>query len=831
MITRLAIKELWASRRQLGIPVLALALAVGSLFVLNALQFRVEELLKSEARNSMGADVEIDSLQPVGADEMERVRAILPASARISELKDFNTMMRVPGTTKARFVRAQVIEKGFPFYGEFELEPQRSFDDLDSTEPTIFIPASVASVFELQVGDLVSVGRTSFRIEALILKRPGALGAALRFAPSVYFHDKFLESTDLMSRPGRVDYEQLIFLPNEKASSWVKPIKSSLNEGAYEVRAFDSDDRGFAEVFDQFKLFGQIVGLAALLIASFSIFGSFQTWFRDRKFLVAILRSTGASRAQIRWWMYSAVLVLSMLASAIGLGLGVVAEALLSPQLQSVIQFSTESTLPFDIYIAVFVIGVLMTLLFSLLAMAEVEHFKPLILIRPEIGGFSLRPQKTKVAALIVASFFIFAWYFTAKLELASYITLGLLVLLLLALGFNSLLFYLLHLTARSRSFIWRYAVRSTRRELRSSLTNASLLFLIASSLGVVICLENALMREFEVDENTPASTFFIFDMGDEDKEQVTEFLKEFPDMQANWLPSLTLRWVGWNGEDPYVNLDENYYDQEIRMMVINELPKSNFIVDGKAWTGLHQEGSGPVGVSIAKNYAFVRGIDVGDSMKFELYGVEFEAIVQNLRAVRLLDFRPNSRFMFQKGFFEGLPFNWYASLESKSGGSYDLFMKTFFEQFQTISLIDLSEVRKDLIDLILKLRQAIFFILMFLVVVSVSLLAAFAREKVSTRQLEMATLKCFGASKAQLMGIIALEFAILALLPSLAGALLAYVTSQIILVQAFTIFLSPWTMSLLLIPFVTLILVELVGLLGSLRLFSLKPKLLLSDH
>lgn len=834
MIFQLALKELWGSRRSLSLPFLALSLAIASLYVLSALQFRVDQLLLSEGRESLGGDLQIRSVLPIGEDKIDRVREALPSDSRFAGVTNFNTMLRMPNTSESRFVRARMVDSSYPLYGEYELNPVQDFSQLDSEEPSIFIPQDVADVFDLELGDRVRVGELSFRVSGLIQKRPGALAAALRFAPSVYFHQKFLPGTQLISSPGRVDYEVLVALPRAALTGSVELVEKALEDNTFEVSAYDSSDRGLNELIGRFRLFGQIVGLAGLLIAVFAIYGSFQTWFRERRYLVALLRVSGASSTQIRMWMGSSVLSLAFLASVLGIFLGVLGERSIAPVLQQLIDFSTEDNLPWSLALGGLILGVGMTTIFSLIAMAEVKNFKPILLIRPQLEKLNLARVKWGLGAAIGFVLFLWIWRSTGNLNFSMALSLGLVGALILSVVFSLGLFALLKTLGRNWGLIWTYTTRGVNREWRSAVTNSSLLFLITCLLSFVLCLERAFLVEFEIDDEKPMNTFFVFDAGDEEKAEVDEFLASFPGYQVYWLPSLTLRWKAWNGRDPYENLSRNFFDQELRSFVVEDLPEDNRVVAGQWWEDRYS-GTGPVEMSLTQNYAFRRGIRLGDQMTLELYGVEFEAVVTSFRNVRFLNFRPNSRFLFQAGFFDGLPFNWYGAIETpaldQSSIRPESFIREFAQRFQTLSFIDLSEVRADIVDYIEKLRWAVLFILCFLMLISTALIAAMAREKLESRRKEVTILKSFGASRHQILKIVGLEFSLVSLLPALAGSALGFFAAFYVLVYFFNIFYLPFSLWVLGIPVLAWVLVLVVGLLACRRLFKLKPRELLAEQ
>lgn len=832
MITvKLALRELWGSRRQLFLPAFTLTLAVASLLILLAFDFKITEMILSEGRGAMGADIQVRAIRPIAESEREKILEILPEGTQESRIIDFNTMMQMSSQNESRFVRLQATGESYPFYGNWTFTPKGlSFKDLHQ-KPAVFVPRDVVDQYKLVLGDKIRFGELDFELKGIMEDRPGQFTAALGFAPSVWISSKFVRDTGLLDRPGRVDYERFYKLPEGSSPLQNSELlKKQFENSVLRIRSYQDSQRGFQRIFDQVKLYGQIIALAALIIASFSIFGSLQTWFRNRRYLIAILRSCGASKAQINQMVLTAGFALSLSASLLGLAIGHTGQALLSPLLNELVALPEGLSLPPQLYMISLLAGVLSTLLFSLLSLLDVASFKPILLIRSQLPNLSRLSTRVAISSLLFFVFFLFASYLTRSFWYGMIVSFSLIAALALAAVLNFYLFRGLQSLDLHSNLSWLYALRSLLREKRSSLMSASLFFLVALILSAMVIVEKGVRKDFEVSDSVRQSSMFVFDLGEEKKAEVDAFIQERPDVKATWASWVQTRWLRINGKPLQEHMDEvRAWDQERPMQISNNLPENSRVVEGEMWTEPYTKGL--LEMSVSDFYSSDRNIKVGDILSFSIYGVEFDAKVSNIRKVKWTDFQPAFGFMFQDGFFEGLPMNYLASLATSSRESRLSFLRDFSKEFPDLSLIDVSEVKQDLTEITNKIVVVARVILLFLVFLGLSLVAALSKEKLLTRRLDFANFKAFGASKNQLMSFLSIEYLCLSLAPSLGGAIIGVAMGNAILKYFFSsydLFFSYWLIGL---PFAVSALVLLVGLWGSFQLSRIKPRLLFADH
>ncbi len=121
----------------------------------------------------------------------------------------------------------------------------------------------------------------------------------------------------------------------------------------------------------------------ALLISLFIIYNTFQMSVGERRKQFGVLRAIGTTRSQIRYMILREALVMSVLASAVGVGLGIYGATFLSRASQQVLQVSLPAIQisPWPLVIAV-VFGISVSLLGAYLPANRAASVQPLEAIR-----------------------------------------------------------------------------------------------------------------------------------------------------------------------------------------------------------------------------------------------------------------------------------------------------------------------------------------------------------------------------------------------------------------------------------------------------------------
>ncbi|MBN8554646.1 MAG: FtsX-like permease family protein [Deltaproteobacteria bacterium] len=824
-------RELFLGRRRLVLPGIALTIAIASLFLFRSFETLIKTQISNEGRSQLGGDLAIEAFRDLPEPTLAAILSNLPRGTQISKTLEFNTMLQAKKAKESRFVRLMVVDSAFPFYSNHELSNKKTYQDLNFAEPSVIVPEDLSVLLGLHIGDFVQIGETNFRIVSLLLNSKNSLGSFLSFAPTVWIHERHLNSTHLLDRPGRVSYEYHIKLnetsrdPREIRNE----IKKEINDPAFRVTTYNEAERGFQTIFDQVTLFAQLVTVAALLLSGFAVFGAFQNWLYERRYLFAVLRSLGAARAQIQLFLLSSVATFSLIFCALGLLLGYFAFEILVPQISELLQISLQSRPGVGVFLFSAVCGLSVPFLFSMFALLGANDFKPILLLRNQELALRLNRKHILLALGILLALWCFQFFILRDLLQSTVLTIALLFIL----AAGSLISWAM-LAALSRLPISKlniailFPIRMLLRERPMSILAATLFFVLALILGAITSLEGELQSEFRVENSVRQSSLFIFDLGESEKNSVEAALSNKKNVRIDWAPWIRVRWKQINGKalSPEQQTEDGRFNSEFLVSEASSLPERERLVQGKFWSNDYDsEASFLPEVSLTREFARRYQVEIGDRLGFEIYGVPFEAKVSNFRIVRWTEFQPGFRILFQKGVFEDLPFSYLGAVEAEGLKSRLDIRETLNRELPAVSLVDIAQIKSDLTRILGNISAALKGILGFLLILGISMIAVLAQEKVLSRERDFAVLRCVGASASQLQIFLILELVLLAFVPSVIGVTIGLLFSKLMLFYYFNIEGGEWSASFGYIPLGILILVTFVAWIASYRSRKVRPR------
>jgi putative ABC transport system permease protein len=187
----------------------------------------------------------------------------------------------------------------------------------------------------------------------------------------------------------------------------------------------------------------------------------------------------------------------------------------------------------------------------------------------------------------------------------------------------------------------------------------------------------------------------------------------------------------------------------------VPNLPEDNRIVAGEAWP---PDTSGLV--SVEQKLADNLGIKVGDVLGFSIGGAQLEVRVSSLRSLQWDTLKPNFYMIFSPGTIEQFPTTWmtsfYLPLAQKQ------LLNSWHSQFPALSLLDVGQWVEQIKGLLRQLTAAIDYLLCFALVAGVCVLLTSIAASLDQRLYQGALLRTLGASRALLLRIQNLEFALL---------------------------------------------------------------------
>lgn len=649
----LAWRDLRASGRTLWIFCACLALGVALVAAGGGLYRQVAGSLQADAQALFGGDVEVRHDRPLNAAELEWMRA----RGEVSLLTELRTMLRT-AQGRAQLIELQSADARYPLYGNLTLAPPGSLaETLALKDGTwgVAVDAVLAQRLGLGPGDRVEIGDIGLEVRAVVLRQPDrSLRADWNGAPALVAAGA-LQATGLVQPLSRVQYRYRIRTEADPGV-WRDNFVAAFPRSEAEVRSFEQRSERIAEVLGQIGSGLLLVGFSALFIGGLGVFNSVQAYLQGKLATFATLRALGLRDGRLATLVLLQILMLAFGASLVGALFGgalALGGAALAAERLPLAPALLELAAPLATALA---FGVLTASSFALPALGRALTVSPAALFRG-IDGAALRtPARawvlTGLCALVVAALVVSVLP-DARFGLAFT---GVVVLLLVLLegvlrGLRRLSRRLLSHPRWQPRFELRLALAGLQRPgspLRASLLSlgSALTLLVACTLVVATLLRT-------VNETVPrqAPALVFYDVQTPQLDTLREVLQAAPSLQQLRTAPLVLgRLAAVNGEALRDSGDGERVREARDEQKLSDR-SGNFddvIVTRGAWWPAGERG--PPKVAMEDREADQLGLEVGDSLRFEIMGTPVEAQLAAIYAQRRFQARLWLEAIFSDG-------------------------------------------------------------------------------------------------------------------------------------------------------------------------------------
>jgi putative ABC transport system permease protein len=231
------------------------------------------------------------------------------------------------------------------------------------------------------------------------------------------------------------------------------------------------------------------------------------------------------------------------------------------------------------------------------------------------------------------------------------------------------------------------------------------------------------------------------------------------------------------------------------------------------------------VPISLEDDMAGDLGVEVGDTLDFDIQGIPMQVRISSLRKVDWTEMRPNFFATFPSGVLEGAPQWWIAVARSPDVATTAALQTELFKKYPNISAVDLNVVLEALQNIFGRINFAIRFMGLFTAATGIIILANAVSTSRSQRIKESVLLRTLGAGGGQIRAILALEYALIGIVSAVIGVGLALIAASSLGVWVFKVdFSLPWGQ--IVIAVVTVVLLAVATGMSSSRGIASHPPL-----
>ncbi|MDP2680014.1 MAG: FtsX-like permease family protein [Rhodoferax sp.] len=780
---------------ELRLLMVAVTLAVAALTAVGFFADRLKGGLQRDARQLLGGDAVVVSDNPIPEAFLEQVKALgLQQTINLS----FPTMARAPELAGGgiKLVSLKVVTDGYPLRGRLRVAEQAdAAGTLTSDIPQrgqAWVDAALLDALGLPVGGELLLGDSTFKVGRIIVNEPDRGAGFMNFAPRVMINQADVAATGLIQPASRLRYRFAVAGEDRAVKSFVDWAQAQLDAHAVRgarVEALEGGRPELSTTLSRAEKFLNLVALLAALLSAVAVALAARGFAASHLDDCAMLRVLGLPQRTIAAAYTFEFVLIGLLASAMGVWLGYLVHYGFVALLAGLV----DSALPAPgIWPVLFGMGMGLTLLlaFGLPPVLQLAQVPPLRVIRRDVGG--LKPASLMVLGVGVLGFAALLLAASSDLKLGLIAVGGFAVATLLFAGLSWLAVKLLRAVVNDATAPTAVVLATRQIAARPAFAVVQVSSLAVGLLALVllVLLRTDLISSWRAASPPGAPNRFVINVMPDQGPDFTQALKSAGVTQFDWFPMIRGRLVAINGRNVS---PEDYTDDRAQRLVDREFnlshsatqPSQNVVVAGR-WQA---EEAGAI--SVEEGIAETLGLKLGDSLTFDVGGMQTVSKITSLRKVDWASMRANFFVMYPVDKLEGVPATYMSAFKAPDSPGFD---NALVRQFPNITSVNMTATIAQIQRVLDQVIGAVEFLFAFALAAGLVVLFAAVTATREERAREFAIMRAVGARASLLRQVQRIELAGVGVL---AGFLASIVASAVGWALARYVFEFDWVVSL----------------------------------
>jgi putative ABC transport system permease protein len=792
-IVNLALREMRASWHRLLFFFICIAIGVGAIITLRSLVQNINASVASESRSLMTADVQISTNAPWKPE----AKAILdryqtsPMVAEHTDVLEAATMLRSVKDADAtpKLVEVKAVQRQFPFYGEMALEGGAKYSHSLIENGGVLVKPSLLISLGLNVGDPVKIGNSDFTIRGVIEREPGGTMSGFSFAPRVIIDYADAAEAGLTGWGSRTRFRTLYKARDGQVFALSDALRRDFkSQPGINIRNYRTSQDQINQSLAQVEDYLSLIGLVILVLGGIGISSVTRVFVQQKMKTIAVLKCLGGRNTRVLGAYLAQVLSLGLLGSLMGLLIALAATWLLPKYFAGRLPINVVFGLTWHAALQGLGVGLLISLLFSIVPLLEIRQIKPILVLRSltETGRLKFDPVKLIAGVAVVLGLLGLASWQAGSLKIGGIFLAGLAGMTLVLNLAATLLMRFLRGLRHIPSFVLRQGINSLYRP-----GNQTRIILMAVGLGVffivaVRSLQLNLKHEFSPELDTLRADLYLVDIQRDQRDGVAGIITKYTGDKAEIVPTVRARIASINGSE--VNLDRSQPRPEgdqnreqnrgqNRGMLRREyvLTYRDYVEDfekitaGKFWD---KTPAAEPEVSVEELMHEELGLNVGDTMTFDVLGRQVTARVTSIRRIDWRNARTGFLVVFRPGPLDDAPTMYISALKGPAENEQRAHLqRELVDKYPNVSVVDVRDIIELARGIVQNVSLAVSFVGGFVLLSGLLILVGSIAMTKFHRIYESAILKTLGAKKKLITATLLVEYGALGLLAGLLGS------------------------------------------------------------
>ncbi|MBZ5603944.1 MAG: ABC transporter permease [Acidobacteriia bacterium] len=391
---RLAWRDLRRSRWKFLLLIVAVASAVAVVTAVFDLSDGVRKALFANARQWLGADIQVRSNRAPSQEQADRT-----AAAGWTATLAVETAGQI-SSDRTHFAMAAIKAidpKSFPLYGALKTDPPVPLDRL-LDEDSALLSQDLLSKLATRIGAAIRISGADFRIAGVVREEPDRFAVMPLALSRVIVSSDGLARTGMLQRGAGAIHRLLIRVPRDADLDAATRRLAEIFPGA-EVQDYRQNAAGVAGIEEQVAGYFSLLTFMSLAVASLGIGLMMHTHVRQSMDSIAILKLVGGTSRQTMWIYAIQLFSIGAAGAALGFLAGILIEPAVLPLLRNYLSFPISLGPSWSGAMAGLGMGALMPSLFGASALLLVRGVRPNLLLRRDFLTEPPRaPRKVRIA-------------------------------------------------------------------------------------------------------------------------------------------------------------------------------------------------------------------------------------------------------------------------------------------------------------------------------------------------------------------------------------------------------------------------------------------------
>lgn len=839
---RVALRDLKGDLRRFSILLACLALGVATIALVGSVGAALQSALTDNARLLLGGDLQARlSYRSATADELALFDGLGEVTASIE------VMGRAAKGDNTAFLALRGVDDTYPLVGTAEIDAadDRSLIDRLNLPDGRFgvVPDTLLlDRLGLSVGDSVTIGKAEFEITGTIRHLPDTLNANFQFGIPALLSNEGVLATGILGPGILARYSYSIVLRDGDFATAAATIRREFPQAGWQVAAPDDATTELSRFFTIFSRFLIIVGLSSLLVGGVGVSSAISAYITDRQRSIATLKALGATSRRILVHFLTQVLLISVVGILLGLILGAILTLIALPLIANLVGLRLSIVIDLPSLATAAGFGLLTALAFGYLPLWRAQKLRPALLFRSAgsavEGGLRLsdyiRPQLWVPLLAAGGAIYWLALITTKRADVVFWYTIGALI------GFVLLRLAAFLLQAGLRRLpplpnaLWRNAVKSIHRPGAPAPIVVLSLGLGLALLLLIALIDANLRHQLDRESIPNAPSFAFIDLFDDEVQSLKDWSAARKDVESfEPVPMLRGLMTAINGtaiadRDPQPSPEMlALIADEIPITYSAQVPDYSTVGSGTWWPADY---SGTPLVSVSSRYRDQLGVKLGDTLTFQVSGIDIVATIANFRDFVWRDGTVNFSFVFSPNAFADLPVSSLGLLKVTPGAERQV-QKDLVAEFPDLVFLPTSEAVATFANILQSITTAVESIGGLAVLSGALVLAGALLAGRRQREADAVVMKVLGAQRGDIVRAYVIEYAVLGLLATALASALALVGTWAFVTHVLEIDVYVDAGLIALVAIGTVVLTVIVGTLATWSALSAKPATFLREE